>query len=84
MAEATGLRCRVCPAVSHRPRLLEALWENIRSAIVDWMAESAVKSHGEASQLAAIQGVTLPPEPNFPQSNEFRPPPSKIASTLRF
>jgi predicted RNase H-like HicB family nuclease len=55
---------------------LEALRENIRSAIVDWMAESAVKSHGEASQLAAIQGVPLPPEPNFPQSNAFRPPPS--------
>jgi predicted RNase H-like HicB family nuclease len=64
------------PGCVAQAETLEALRENIRSAIVDWMAQSAVKTHGEASQLAAIQGAAVPAEENFPQSNEYRPPPS--------
>ncbi len=55
---------------------LEVLRENIRSAIIDWLAQSAVKTHREASKLASIQGAGMPPEENFPQSNEYHPPPS--------
>jgi predicted RNase H-like HicB family nuclease len=55
---------------------LEALRENIRSAIADWMAQPAVKTHDEATQLAALQGAAVPAERAFPQSNAYRPPPA--------
>jgi predicted RNase H-like HicB family nuclease len=64
------------PGCVAQAETLDALRENIRSAIADWMAQSAVRSHGEASQLAAIQGAAIPSEQNYPQSNEYRPPSS--------
>ena len=36
---------------------LEALRGNVHLAIADWMAQSALKTHEEASQLAAIQAA---------------------------
>jgi predicted RNase H-like HicB family nuclease len=53
---------------------LEALRGNIRLAIAEWMAQSAVKTHAEASALAAIQGATIPSDQGFPQQNEYLPP----------
>jgi predicted RNase H-like HicB family nuclease len=53
---------------------LEALRGNVRLAVADWMAQSAVKTHEEASQLAAIQGVDVQADQSFPQCNEYRPP----------
>jgi predicted RNase H-like HicB family nuclease len=64
------------PGCVAQAETLEALRENIRSAIVDWMAQSDVKTHGEASRLAAIQGADAPSTESFPRSNEFRPPPA--------
>jgi predicted RNase H-like HicB family nuclease len=64
------------PGCVAQAETLEALRENIRSAVADWMAQSAVKTQREASELAAIQGAAVPPEQSFPESNEYRPPPA--------
>ena len=72
---------RSLPGCVAQAETLEGLRENFRLAIADWTAQSAVKTHGEASRLAAIQGAAIPPEQNFPQSNEFRPPPDRGASS---
>lgn len=64
------------PGCVAQAETLEVLRENVRSAVVDWMARSAAKTEGEASQLAAIQGAPMPPGRGFPESNEYRPPPA--------
>jgi predicted RNase H-like HicB family nuclease len=64
------------PGCVAQAETLEALRESIRSAITDWMARSAEKTHDEARQLAAIQGAAMPQEQDYPQSNAYRPPPA--------
>jgi predicted RNase H-like HicB family nuclease len=68
-AEVPGLPG--CVAQAETP---EALRDNIRAAIDDWLAESSVKTEAEAEQLAAIQGSSKPASGPFPVPYDDQPP----------
>jgi predicted RNase H-like HicB family nuclease len=53
----------------------EALRDNLRAAIDDWLG-SSVKTEDEARQLAAIQGSDGPAAGSFPVPYDYRPPAS--------
>jgi predicted RNase H-like HicB family nuclease len=64
------------PGCVAQAETLEALRDNIRTAIDDWLAGSPVKTEAEAEQLAAIQGSGGPVDPSFPVPYDYRPPAS--------
>jgi predicted RNase H-like HicB family nuclease len=70
-AEVTSL-----PGCIAQAETLEALRDNIRSAIDDWLAGSPVKTEGEAEGLASIQGGGGPVDGPFPVPYDYQPPPS--------
>src|SRR4051794_9326620 len=64
------------PGCVAQAETMEALAENLRQAIGDWLAESPVKTEAEAGQLAAIQGSDELRDESYPQPYDYLPPPS--------
>jgi predicted RNase H-like HicB family nuclease len=64
------------PGCVAQAETLEALRENIRSAINDWFEESCIKTEEEANHLAMLQGGATPTAESYPIRYDFLPPPS--------
>ena len=64
------------PGCVAQAETLEALRDNIRAAIDDWLAGSPAKTEEEAKQLAVIQGSGGPVDGSFPVPYVYRPPSS--------